>query len=207
MRRSQRRIVLLAMLGILVTGTLVALATVWPLFQTHRQALETRALASATAQVESLEHLLARYRELARRFTSRTEIRRHLARYAEQAENRESLVAFTTPRLVDAMLQSPDLVGLVRLGPAGQPLVTIGRTPWPSPGAERGEVPRPASMQLVTHDEQLLLEVAAPIISRDSERIGTDVLYFDPSGITALLADATRFAGDSRQWLLGPGRR
>ncbi|WP_280547655.1 EAL domain-containing protein [Halomonas sp. 11-S5] len=204
MRRSQQRIVLLAMLGILVTGALVGLATAWPLFQAQRQALETNTLVSASAQAESLEHLLARYRDLARQFTSRTEIRRRLARYAEQAVDRQSLVAFTTPRLVDAMLQSPDVVGLVRLGPMGQPLVTIGRTPWPSPGPELAEATRLGSMQLVRHDDELLLEVAAPIISRDSERIGTDVLYFNTTGMAALLADATSFAGNSRQWLLGP---
>ena len=204
MTRSQRRIVMLAMLGILVTGTLVAIATAWPLYQAHRHALESHTLQRVSARAASLEHLLARYRELAMQFTSRTEIRRRLARYAEHAETRESLVAFSTPRLLDAMRLSPDLVGLVRLGPSGQPLVTLGRTPASSAGAERSEITRPVHLRLLEQDDALLMEVAAPILSRDGERIGTDVLYFDPAALSGLLAGGTGVDDDARQWLLGP---
>ncbi|MEQ6916576.1 putative bifunctional diguanylate cyclase/phosphodiesterase [Halomonas aquatica] len=204
MKRFQRRIVVLAMLGILVTGTLVGLATVWPLYQAHRQGIETITLVSASAQAESVEHLLAGYRDVARQFTSRTEIRRYLSRYAQNAVDRDSLVAFTTPRLVDAMLHSSDLMGLVRLGPAGLPLVVIGRTPEPLPGPERAEAAKVASTQLVELEGGvLLLEVAAPIVSQDNRRIGTDVLYFSPQGVVGVLGDAGRFGEGARQWLLG----
>ncbi|APE31843.1 hypothetical protein BOX17_13315 [Halomonas aestuarii] len=203
MKRSQRRIVMLAMLGILVTGALVGVATAWPLYQAHRQGLETITLVSASAQADSLEHLLARYRDVARQFTSRTQIRLYLERYARQAVERDALVAFTTPRLVDAMLQSSDLVGLVRLGPGGHPLVTIGRTPEPLPGPTLAAAASTGSTQLVQQEEGMLLEVAAPILSRDSQRIGTDVLYFSPQAMAGVLADASRFGEGARQWLLG----
>jgi len=197
MKRAQRRIVASVMLGILATGALVGLTTAWPLFQAHRQAQENGILISAKAQAQSLDQRLARYRDAARQLPSRSEIRR-LSRLAEQREDRASLVAFTMPRLIEAMRQSPDLVGLVRLGPAGEALVTIGRTPWPMPGvASMAEM----DVRLVVQDQALRVRVVAPLLARDGARIGTDVLYFDTAGIAALLADNTGLGEHAHHYL------
>ena len=202
MKHSQRRIVMLAMIGILCTGALVGLATAWPLYQAHRQGLETITLVSASAQAESLDHLLGRYRDVARQVASRTELRHHLEDYAATGEGRDALAAFMAPRLVDAMLPSPDLVGLVRLGPAGRPLVTIGRVP---PSRLTDDAARPSGeTRLVPAEEGLLVEVTAPVLSREGKLLGTDLLYFGSQGIAGLLDDASRFGEGARQWLLAP---
>ncbi|MFG6158132.1 putative bifunctional diguanylate cyclase/phosphodiesterase [Halomonas sp. 1390] len=206
MKRAQRRIVALATLGILCTGALVGLATAWPLYQAHRQGLETITLVSASAQAETLDHLLARYRDVARQIASRTELRGRLEDYVEgrvaTREERDALAAFMAPRLVDAMLQSPDLVGLIRLDGAGQPLVTIGRVPEARPVTAKTDTPGQA--RLVPAEEGMLVEVTTPVVSRDSRRLGTDRLYFGAQGIAGLLDDASRFGEGARQWLLAP---
>ncbi|TLF52581.1 EAL domain-containing protein [Halomonas urmiana] len=202
MKRAQRRIVALAMLGILCTGALVGLATAWPLYHAHRQGLETITLVSASAQAESLDHLLARYRDVARQIASRTELRRHLEDYAATGEGRDALAAFMAPRLVDAMLQSPDLVGLIRLDAAGQPLVTIGRVPQARPVIAVTDTS--GQTRLVPAEEGMLVEVTTPIVSRDSRRLGTDLLYFGSQDIAGMLHDASRFGEGARQWLLAP---
>lgn len=183
MKHAQRRIVTLATLGILVTGALVGLATAWPLYQGHRQGLETVTLMSASAQAESLDHLLARYRDVARQIASRSELRRRLEAYLEDpaatGEGRDALADDMAPTLVDAMLPSTDLVGLVRRDPAGRPLVTIGRVP----PARATDATRPADeTRLVAAQEGLLIEVTTPVLSRDGQRLGSDRLYFGARG-------------------------
>lgn len=196
---------MLAMLGILVTGTLVGLATAWPLYQAHRQRLEATTLMSASAQAASLDHLLARYRDVASQVASRTEIRRRLDRLARGEEGRDALVDYMTPRLVDAMRHAADLVGLVRLGPGGMPLVTIGRVPAAGRSAEPiGPADR---VRLVPTEGGGLVEVITPVVSRDGRRIGIDRLYFAPREIARTLADAGRFGDGARQWLLAPPGR
>ncbi|MDT8878581.1 EAL domain-containing protein [Halomonas saccharevitans] len=206
MKRARRRIVALATLGILVTGALVGLSTAWPLYQAHRQGLETITLVSASAQAETLDHLLARYRDVARQIASRTELRRRLEDLVEGAaasrDERGALSAFMAPRLVDAMLPSPDLVGLVRLGPAGEPLVTIGRVPESLPATDATAVDGQA--RLVPAEEGVLVEVTTPVLSLEGRPLGTDLLYFGPQGIAGMLDDAGRFGKGARQWLLAP---
>ncbi len=200
MKRSQRRIVLLAMLGILVTGSLVALATAWPLFQAHRQSLEATTVVSATAHAESLEHLLARYRDVSRQLASRTEIRRRLARYAGGELEDEALAEYTRPRLEDAMRQSGEMVGLLRLGPGDEPLLAIGQAPDAAGDVSALSV----TERLVMRDDEPLLEVVSPIYAAGGQRIGTDRVFFRLDGMAMLLDEDGRFGGDARQWLLGP---
>jgi len=184
--RMHLRIRTLTALGILATALLAGLATTLPFYQASRSATEAITRLSVEAQADAVHHQLGRFQDIANQLTGRTEIRRRLADYARGELSREAATAYITPRLEDAMAQAPDVVGLVRLGPDGEEISRIGRTPA---NVQRSSVQRegyPCSFHLM-EDDELLLQACAPIHSNEGEKIGRDMVYFNAKVLQSLL--------------------
>jgi len=202
LKQTQQRIIALAALGVLLTGLLVGLSTAVPLFHTAREGVEQTTLVSTTAQADALDNIVVRYRDIARQFTSRTEIRRRLQAYADGDLPMATLREYTEPRLRDPMGQSDAMAGLVRLGPAGETVVELGLAAVPEePETVFADTLHTA---MVVLEGQPLVRVAAAIPGRDGERIGTDVLYFWPDELAGLLAGSERFGSEAAQFLVEP---
>ncbi|WP_146218678.1 putative bifunctional diguanylate cyclase/phosphodiesterase [Halomonas sp. LBP4] len=202
MTQAQRRIVTLAMMGILATGALVGASTAVPLFHVTRDRLETTTLASLQTQAGALDHQLRHFEDLARQVASDDEIRRRLVSHVDGESSRSWLVAYNAPRLRDAMVQSDEIVGVVRLGPAGEPLLALGRTPQAPREVPPGESETSSPARLVRVDESLVLEVAAPIIAPGGEPIGTELFYFRVDTLLALLAGADSVGPGASRYLV-----
>ncbi|MDI5987067.1 EAL domain-containing protein [Halomonas sp. M4R5S39] len=201
-RRARQRIVTLAMMGILATGALVGASTAVPLFHVTRDRLATTTLASVQIQADALDDRLRLFEELARQLASDEEIRRRLVSHADGELSRPSLVAYSAPRLRDAMAPSEELIGLVRRDSAGETLLSLGRTPLGQQEAQRNDGEASSPARLVQVGEALAVEVAAPILADNGAPIGTDLLYFRLDDLTALLADDDRFGAAARQYLV-----
>jgi len=187
-RRIRHKAMLLAMLGILVSGVLVALVAAIPIYQSAREGLERSTLMGLQAQAQALDNLVQRYEGIARQVTSRTEVRNRLAAYATGRLSGEELVAFTEPRLADALASSPALEGIVRLGPMGETIVDVGATAA-IPDTISIEALSAVESRLVRFDGRLVWRATAPIEDRHGNRLGTDVLFFEVDDLVALLAD------------------
>ena len=125
-REIRRKAMLLAVLGIFLSGILVAVVTAVPMYQSARDGLERSTLMGLQAQGAALDNLVQRYEGIARQVTSRTEIRRRLAQHVNGELSMERLVAFTSPRLAEALASEPALLGIKRLGPMGETIVDQG---------------------------------------------------------------------------------
>ncbi len=200
-RQIRRKAVGLAVLGVLVSGVLVALVTAVAIYQSARDGLERSTLMGIQAQAVALDNLVQRYEGIARQVTSRTEIRNRLAAYAQGNLGFDELVEFTEPRLGDALGSSRALVGLKRLGPFGEVIVDAGETggvPEHSMLDELSEV----ESRLVPFDGRIVWRAAAPILDDDGRRLGTDVLFFEVDSLVDLLADTRGHDALSRGYLL-----
>ncbi|MFP4155868.1 MAG: diguanylate cyclase domain-containing protein [Halothiobacillaceae bacterium] len=181
LRRNKQRIVSLAVISILITGTLVALGTVYPMYLSLRDSILDATQAAVSAQARALDNQLTRYTDLAEQFTSRTEIRRRLADYERGALDRDALVAFTTPRLRDPFERVPDMVGMQRLDAEGVAVTRLGDPPDHRAAPAEFDVPQ---LIPVLHEhpdsgaEEVLLLAGAPIFDEAGQRLGTDLLYF-----------------------------
>lgn len=199
-RLIRRKAVLLAVLGILVSGILVAVVTAVPIYQSSREGLERSTLMGIQAQGAALDNLVQRYEGVARQITSRTEIRHRLAAYVDGEISHEDLVAFTAPRLSDALDSSPALVGIERLGPFGELVVEAG---------VGGEAPSLSMLDDLTGIESHLVELddgivwrsVAPILDEQGRRLGTDVLFFEVDGLVQLLKRARTLEPTARGFL------
>ncbi|MFW6322610.1 MAG: diguanylate cyclase domain-containing protein [Guyparkeria sp.] len=187
-RQIRRKAMALAVLGVLVSGVLVALVTAVAIYQSARDGLERSTLMGIQAQAVALDNLVQRYEGIARQVTSRTEIRNRLIDYAAGERSFEELVEFTEPRLGDALGSSRALVGLKRLGPFGEVVVDAGETAdVPDHSALDGMTE--VESRLVPFDGRIVWRAAAPILGEEGERLGTDVLFFEVDSLVDLLAD------------------
>lgn len=199
--RIRRQAMLLAVLGVFVSGILVALVTAVPLYQSSREGLEHSTLMGIRAQGAALDNLVQRYEGIARQVTSRTEIRRRLEAYVDGRLSMEALAEYSAPRLADALDTSPALVGIRRLGPFGEEIVDEGVT---------AEVPEYTALdelddvrsELVRFENRIVWRTVAPIWAEDGQRIGTDVLFFEVDSLVRLLGRARTLEPSARGFLL-----
>ncbi|MFN2381266.1 MAG: diguanylate cyclase domain-containing protein [Guyparkeria sp.] len=200
-RAIRHKAILLAVLGILVSGILVAVVTAVPIYQSSREGLERSTLMGIQAQGAALDNLVQRYEGVARQVTSRTEIRRRLEAYVQGEMPIETLAAYSAPRLADALGTSPALVGIKRLGPFGEVIVDEGVT---------AEVPEYSVLddldgvqsRLVQFEDRIIWRTVAPIEGDDGERLGTDVLFFEVDSLVDLLERARTLEPTARSFLL-----
>ncbi len=198
----QRSILAFAMLGILFTGLVVGLVTGVPLYLQARSHGEEALQSQVHGQTQSISQYFAKLADVAMQLTSRSVIRDRLEQYNRGEMSREELVAFSAPRLQDALGQSADVAGLLRLDAAGRPAVTLGLVPpqvsWPVVPAMATQ---PAIHGPVVIDEHSYLLIAAPILNRQGARVGTDIVVFQLDGLLRLLADRAAFGVAVRQYL------
>jgi len=161
------------------------------MFFSAREHVEQTALDSLQTRAEAINNLLASYQDIARQFTSRTEIRRRLEAYAAGNLSFDELAAYTRPRLQDPMRKLPDLLFMRRYGPGLEPIVSLGYNPGPAP--ERVEQPGVSIISLPGSEDYLIQAVSA-IKNSEGLRIGTDLLLFSSKQLQELLDSGTDFS-------------
>jgi len=188
----RRRILLITVLGVLITSVVAGLSTAIPFYISTRTSLEKTAFLSTQAQARIVENLLDKYQDLARQFTSRTEIRKRLEIYAAGEMSLDDLVAFTQPRLADAASFSSEILGMVRLGPKGEVVAQLGKTPPIQDLKTDLNRCNGIRCQFVPLDGALVIQVSAPLLSKNGIKIGRDVIFFSADTLTNILADPLR---------------
>lgn len=207
----RKRILLIALMGILATGLVASLSTSIPFYYSARNNLEQITLTGVQSQASAIDNLLDKYQDLAQQFTGRTEIRVRLERYHAGNMSLADVSAFSEPRLKEAMNLSDELLGLVRLGVKGEVLARIGQTP-----ATLEEIITPfknflASKQdgytFVQLNGLLVVRVDANIFSKEGDLIGQDILYFNGLKLIDILNDRLQLNNKANVYLANLGNK
>jgi diguanylate cyclase (GGDEF)-like protein/PAS domain S-box-containing protein len=170
----ERRVRLLAVLGILLTSCVIGgIATVL-LYNSQVSTLTNQLSFAIRLQTAAMGAELVRLHSIADQVTSRTQIRNELERFRRGEISQGRLVEFTVPRLRDAMDSITDVVGITRLSDRLQPLLAVGE-PIP-PALWPNTISKHANTLGIPADG--LLVVAAPIRNRDLQTIGIDLVMF-----------------------------
>ncbi len=169
--------------GLLLTGLLLGLL-VGRFFHADRVArLEAELRADARLQSLALGARVVRLGDIAAQIASRTRIREELARYLDGAIDLDRLRAFSRPKLAEAMKAAPQVRGILRLGPAGEPLIAVGealpRAWWPHPLPQH----RPVYGPVFEQGDQVRVIVAAPLRDGEGRLLGTDLVSFDAADL------------------------
>ncbi|MFK7161129.1 GGDEF domain-containing protein [Marinospirillum sp. MEB164] len=184
----KQRVLLISLSGMLITGLLIGVITSWPLYQ----AIRTNLLQSTQYQLQTqsllMNHLFEQSHALAAQLASRTEVRRRLLAYHQQALSLAELQEFSIPRLRDALDSSTRLAGLIRFDQQGNAVIQIGQQPdlplathlYPAIGEQ------PTSY-LIQQDNQLGDWLVVTPLYEEGQRIGTDWLLLQTDALLAAL--------------------
>jgi diguanylate cyclase (GGDEF)-like protein/PAS domain S-box-containing protein len=206
--RLQKLIVAYSALGILATGTLVAVVSAVPVYHHLKQDEERNLLLAVRTRTLAVEEYLRRAKDIAQQIASRTELRKHLEAYSQKKLSLKQLVNLSLPKLTDALNQSQELAGITRLDVSGKLAVRVGLPVpaefWPVPDADSQEakVYGPVTLEGATY-----LVVGVPILSQSrfpdssfqsrfrdssigqSRRVGTDIVLFKLDRLQQIVAD------------------
>lgn len=197
--RCRQLILSISLLGILLTGTLVGLSSALPMFFSAREQVENLALDSLESRAEAINSLLAGYQDIARQFTSRTEIRRRLEAYSAGDLSFDELVAYTLPRLKDPMSKLPELLFMRRCGPDLQPIVSLGH----NPGLDLEHIDQVGvSIMPIPASSQFVVRAIGAITDDQGQRIGIDTLLFSAERLQELLNPGSGFSSQARLTLV-----
>lgn len=199
----QRRVMILAIVAVFLTGLLVSLAGIWPL----TKALQTSARDTLTqvhaAQQVSIAQFLHSLSDIARQIANRTAIRKALAQQARGYLTLDALAIYSRAKLEDALNSSTSLLMIARYDQTGQLVVRVGETIdrrdsldfetllagsddqlWigaPEFDGEKGYI-------LVAHAITAQLDTAPPKGGQGEQIVGYDLLAFGVGDLASILA-------------------
>lgn len=184
MLHVEKRIMAASALLVLLTGILVSLASILPMYQSVRSQIEAASLANARARQTSIDYQLASYQAIATQFTSRTEIRKRLEAWLQQDISLQELQDYSQPRLQEPASQTPHLAAMFRTS-QGETIAAIGD--YASRIPARALQPGNSGTCLFTLSEASgdipLIKASAAIHNAVGEVIGHDILFFHPTAL------------------------
>ncbi len=174
-KRLRRNIVA----GLAITSLIIGLISSILLYRSQAEQMESELKFQLELMAVVLDSEISRLKNLTTQITSRSRIRQELEKYLRKEINLADLNSFSTPKLADAMHLAPDMIGISRLDNNGIVLIQIG-TPAPKqlwPKELLTEAVQTGNPQEV--EGQQLLVISAPILNRQGQKVGIDLVTFD----------------------------
>jgi len=201
--KLQKSIVVYSVIGTLAIGVIIALVSIVPLFNNLKKKADKDPLFAVKTRTLAIEEYLSRTKDIALQVTGRTRIRDRLESYNRGKIGLDELVDFTAPRLVDVMNLSEEVEGITRLDHKSILVVQVGlpipEELWQINHGESGEVLIQGPIALGGNS---CFIVSAPILNRQSRRVGTDILLFKLTRLQQIVKDYTGL-GETGETVLG----
>lgn len=204
-RTLQWRILAFGGVCVALTGCLAAAAAMIPLHQELEERQDTSLTFAATTRAVAVQQFLAQARGVATQVSSRTKARKlleaHVAGTLDAATARDGIGDI----LSDALRQSPNVLGITRLTRDGAVVAAVGKAPPSSvsaaatPALVDTEASIVGPLQL---DGERALAIGSPILDRDDQRVGTDVILFATQELEQVVHDRSGL-GQSGEVSLG----
>jgi hypothetical protein len=144
---------------------------------------------------------------LAQQVTSRTAIRDKLEDYEQGQISLKTLADFTRDKLEDPIKRSAEITGIVRLSSKGEMVVAVGQPfPWQDVAALPPSATKPVISEPSMIDGFPYFVIAAPIMTHDNKRLGTDLVRIDARRLLGILRDGSSLGktGDISIFLRAP---
>lgn len=190
--RFSKSILIYAVLGALAMSasfTVTGLAALRSHYKRYEE--ETLSLALKT-KISAIEQYLDWAGDMGLQITSRTKIREYLEDYNRGIVSLDQLVAFSAPKLADAVHLSKEVAGISRFDVLGNPVVQVGLViPGVSfslheKGNSRGNV---FFGNPVFFDGEYYLPVFTQIINRNGDQVGTDQILCKTKTLQRIIND------------------
>lgn len=140
----------------------------------------------SNAKKDFIELYLTKCIDIAKQIGSCSMMRHELERYNKGKISLKELVDFTSPKLKDAMIQAKDVKGVARFSKNNQLLLNIG-THIPEEFFEKGNTNSIWISDPFVINKNYYIVIILPILNRNLQKIGKDMVLFDFSKIKHLI--------------------
>lgn len=188
-RSLRNKLILASAIGMLVLGLFIAFVGLFPMVDHLKREQRNHLDYMASVKILAIDQVIGQFKGLALQVTSRTKAREKLEAFNRGEVSLDDLKLFSTPILEDALNRSELIVGITRLDQNNQVVVPVGmqvnREGWPS----LLRFDKPQVVGPVFTKGMSLIVVAAPILDRQGERVGVDIVAFQINSLKHLTAD------------------
>lgn len=199
----KKRLLIVASVGLLLSCLSVAVISIWPLYNQLKTLQTNRLVFEVKTRTMMVDQFLEEARETAGQITSRSKIRQFLEKYNNNEIDIATLRTFTAPKLLDAIHLSDFAVGISRLDKRGNLVVHVGlAVPEKFLHLLHTQHNKPVLYGPVTIDHHLYMVASAPIINRQKEQVGMDVVLFTTSKLRRIIRNYTEL-GATGETILG----
>ncbi|NEX18250.1 MAG: hypothetical protein C1943_16980 [Halochromatium sp.] len=193
------------LISLVIISVVLTLAIGVPLYLDLKEKGSQEVDFTIATKAAAINQFVARLVTVAEQVTSRTQIRNKLAEFNAGQVSKQDLIAFTKPKLLDAVQKADDVLGITRLDENGEVAVSVG-LPLPDRWLKAFDKHQlsPRVYEPITLDGQEIIMVASPIIDRDQHALGDDIVLFDAQHLRALAQDASDLGQTAELLLLYP---
>ncbi|MBF0528356.1 MAG: PAS domain S-box protein, partial [Deltaproteobacteria bacterium] len=186
-----------------MVGIVVALVSVYPLYDRLKQETARQLVFVAKSKAVAIEEFLSGQKAIAMQISSRSALREKLEAYNRGEITREELTSYSEERIIEATKRYPEIAGLVRLDISGRPIIRLGQAipedAWKSLAS--------ASWEPIVHGPLLIqnnffLLVKAPIGLDPVRQAGSDLVLFNTDRLKQIIHDRTGL-GETGEFVLG----
>lgn len=175
--------------GILIIVSLVASLLIIPMYKELKHNSDGNLLAVSQTKSIAINQYLSRLQDVTMQVTSRTKIREMLEAYNHGAASLEELSEFSRGKLLDAVSQSDDALGVSRLDHSGLLAVQAGKSIPEDMYQKAHNANTPLLIGPFWLENQSFLVSSAPIVNRQGDRIGSDLVLFNLNKLEDLVKD------------------
>ncbi|MEB3281642.1 MAG: ATP-binding protein [Lyngbya sp.] len=191
-KQLQRLLIFYSAVGIFAISVLVAILSIFPLYQQLRKNEERNLQSALRTRTLAVEEFLSRAKDITAQIASRTQAKRELEAYNRSPNNRNSAVSNLTRILTDALQQTEDLAGITRLDQNRKLMAQVGlsipQTLWkfPSQDSQSTQISNPIRL-----NDQSYLIISQPILNSTQQQVGTDLVLFKMDRLEEIITDNT----------------
>ena len=189
-KRIQTRIVVYAAVGMLAVGAIASLVGILPLAKQLRAAQEKNLQIDLRRQTRAVESYVARARNSSMIRLNRGTLRESMTAYAEGQISREELRGLAEVRLFEGTTYSSNTAGITLLDAHTNLIVATGeaipRELWVIPDANARDSTLRGPVRI---GPEFFLISSGPILSRQGERVGTDLVLYRLAMLRGMVED------------------
>lgn len=176
--------------GLFLIGGILFATIVLPLRKDLQEKNNTEIHFILDAKKVSVDQFISKMVNISMQFASRTQIRNQLINYNLGKVTKEELIKFSAPKLLDALNQSPEALGVTRFDAKGDIAVVVGKK-IPSTILEQinNNIQEPVVFKPIVEDSKIFIVVAVPIFDGRNQKVGVDGVIFNTDSLKRLITN------------------
>lgn len=184
----KRKIFFRTLILLSIVGSILIAVLVFPLKKDLQEKNTREVQFIIDAKAVSINQFLSTITNIAEQFTSRTQIRKKLMAYNTGDITLEELRQFSHDKLLDALKQSDDAIGITRLDARGKIAVVVN-TPVPESFLKTfdSSITKTVIFDPVNISGKQTIVIATPIMDRGKVKVGTDIVLFQTENLASII--------------------